>query len=133
MANLKRQLLIGLFVSITLILLVGACGDSDDGRELLPGETVGPELREIIEELCPTMDDVVHADCVDVTKASVMDSRIGVLCVNRDTGQWYIATRGATPDSTIGQDTSEGINLGDACGEPGHTVVALVGGGQFGY
>ena len=123
---------LGLLTTLALAFLMVAC----NGGETRPAESpratgVGPEVRSIIEELCPDIDTASHAVCVNDTIAAIDETGTGVLCTNEESGDWYVGIQGATPDPALDQEASEGETLGDACQEPGHTVVALMGGGQF--
>lgn len=117
-------------VVLLTIGLLAACDDGDDGSSNEAEPTVEDALT-TAEELCPSVDPDFFEACVSNVVVQSGSARVAVLCTNSETGEWYMATPGATPAPDLGQDASEAEMPGEDCRQPGHVAVALVGGGEI--
>lgn len=106
---------------LSALLLVTACGDDDD-TDTDPNPTAteestldtAPEYRMTAEEACP---EEALQSCVDQWVSTATSPLTNVLCVNEESGTFFVEAGGTA---------FEGISIGDACEtDPSHTVVAV--------
>lgn len=115
--------LAGLVIALLGLIALSCGGGNGNGTESTATVDDEAAIRVEAEALCPEGADA----CVSSYISQADSSRSAVLCVSEAAGTWYLATPGATPDASLGQEGNEGSAIGDDCREPGHKVVAVIG------